>query len=75
MTVYMPFYVYMYTSTVYIQANYDIQSVRYRFSSSSDEQFLNLVVVIWSLFGKENFPTKARQNLCQRFKRRGCSRI
>lgn len=26
-------------------------------------------------FGKENFPTKAPQNLCQRFKRRGCSRI
>ena len=49
MTVYMPFYVYMYTSTLYIQPNYDIQSVRYRFSSSSDEQFLNFVVVIWSL--------------------------
>ena len=49
MTVYMQFYVYMYTSTLNIQRNYDIQSVRYRFSSSPDEQFLNLVVVIWSL--------------------------
>ena len=49
MTVYMPFYVYMYTATLYIQHNYDIQSVRYRFSSSLDEQFLNFVVVIWSL--------------------------